>query len=159
MIGVKEETTMSEMNKCIRSGIVSFGDHFDLRREVFKLFGKMKCGVCGRKDIWKDNEGNIVCLLKEEDEKSGWKNMKVYGDEFDGRGWKEVVGIEMENNDVDEYDRFRSEMKDGEMYVFYRMKRLGVEWYKFYGMFKFEEGEKVILRRLSKIGEVRKEVV
>ena len=150
---------MSEMNKCIRSGIVSFGDHFDLRREVFELFGKMKCGVWGRKDIWKNGEDKVVCLLKEEDEKSGWNNMKIYGEEFDGRGWKEVVGIEMENNDADEHDRFSREKKDGEMYVFYKMKRLGVEWYKFYGMFKFEEGEEVILRRVSKSGKVRKEVV
>ena len=148
---------MSEMYKCSRSGVVSFGDDFSLRREVFEVFGKMKSGVWGRKDMWrKDGKGKVVCLLKDEDEKSGWKNKKMYGNGFDGRGWEEVVGIEMSNVDGDVYDRFMREKEDEELYVFYRMKRMGEEWYKFFGVFKFGEGEGIVLRRVSKTGICKK---
>ena len=36
---------------------------------------------------------------------------------------------------------------------FYKMKRMGVEWYKFFGVFKFEEGEEIVLKRVSMTSE------
>ena len=128
---------MSEVNKSLREGKISFGYDFGTVSEVTHLFGmtatRLPFHNCFRIP---GKENALGCMLSEEGG-NGWSNAREFGLEKDDRGWREILTIRESNADLEQITAHVKQEIETPLtrVVFWRESRDGVQWYKFYGVF------------------------
>ena len=159
---------MSKFNACLRNGLVSFGDDFDIVAEVTHLFGLKATKLPYRASFNVPGKKNVIAWLPSEEGGRGWHNVPEYGPNTDSRGWNEILTISEYNDDPETTDtRIKEELAAPKTrYVFWRAERVGAKWYKAYGTFEIDadstrvaaasEKPRVIYRRVSTTAECLK---
>ena len=102
---------MSDYAKCVRNGVVEFGDDFSSRKEIMKLFGKENEGV-GKSGIVDVGNGS-VCFFDEKG-RDGWNHVLNENGRLDRRGWNEVVEVENYSEEGLSGEKEKKNKKDGE---------------------------------------------
>lgn len=134
---------MSDYQKCENERRIVFGDDFNTRAEINRLFGLAEGAgtMRGGTHLQRDGIDAIIWWPGDRQGDNAWVDVKEdYGENCDAHGHREVLRISERLTSEDETSRHVTSMlndpAEHTRYVFWHERRKGVAWYKFYGVFK-----------------------